>query len=104
VSAALQAAEWDDLPPPPPSIHKVRIEPTAMYTPDETAWLLCLYGERGGKSAREIPEELLPVTRTGPRAGRVGYRGFDILAYLDGQRTINGKPAPPARTTLELVP
>lgn len=83
------AEKWDEVP------QKPRIVPEATYTRPETAALLSLTGAGAAKSVSAIPERLLPKTYVGPNSGRVVYRGFDILAYLDGQRRINGKPAPP---------
>jgi hypothetical protein len=78
----------------PAPIAKSEIVASALYTREETATLLCLYGKRGAQTVSEIPEDLLPKTPVGPKGGRVGYRGFDILRYLDGCRQINGRSAP----------
>ncbi len=78
------------------SWRKRRIVPEAVYTREETAEILTFYGR--AKTVREIPEAQLPVTPLGPNDGRIGYRGFDILHYLDSKRRINGKAAPPERS------
>lgn len=100
--SALPVESFEALPLAVPQ--KPRIVPEATYTGPETAVLLGLYGERGAQSVSEIPDTLLPKTYVGPRSGRVTYRGFDILNYLDGQRRIGGRAAPPSENVgLEIL-
>ena len=62
------------------------IVPDRIYPPDEAAVLIGFRGERAGKSIREIPTKLLPLIPITPGGRIVGYRGRDLLRYIDERR------------------
>lgn len=57
------------------------VVPDALYTAAEVARYLRL-GKKGRDRVYEIPTELLPKTRVGPKRGAVRYHGRDVLNYV----------------------
>lgn len=70
---------------------KIEIMPDALYSPEELADIL---GFRGGPKSRTnsvyaIPASELARTPTGPKGGRVMFRGRDILDFINSRRRVS---------------
>lgn len=61
------------------------IVPERVYPPEEAAELIGITSERRAKTIRTIPADVLPYIEVIPGGRTIGYRGRDLIRYLDEQ-------------------
>lgn len=67
----------------------VAIQPDALYSPDEAAWILGYRGtsrKANTNRVHEIPYEELARVPVGPRGGKTMFLGRDLLGFIESRR------------------
>lgn len=70
----------------PPEV-VVEVHPDVMYDSIQAAAILCIRGKPRSRFSAlyRIPQTMLPVQRRGPKGGKRGYLGRDLLNYREGR-------------------